>query len=478
MRLRLALLLLLAPLVLAACGGGGGGGGGDEPASQSGGSGAATVAPSGAELFVSANTDFQSDQWQNLEVLADRFPALKKALEDPDFQRDRDALGPEVALLVLRLQDFSNDAFIGLTQTSNEAKLRQLLERDRETPAVVEEIAGWQAFADKRDTLDRLKSARNAGTLADDALYADAVDGLPAERLFTFYLPGRPLADALTRQLEKNGQQGELPDIARVDWLSGALEAREDGVGLQFRAKGNAARQTTTFAPQLLDEVPAGVLALASFKGLDKAIDGVLKSPLVQQQLGGADQFLGETRDKLVELFANEAALYVRPGSPIPEVTLVFQVTDEQQTAATLDELVSKVGPALKAPPEDVELGGVPAKKLALGTVNLYYAAFDGKLVVTSATTGISDLHRGGTPVADDPLFQGAVDAAGMPDETSGFLYVNFDDLLPLLQGFADLSNEPLPPAVRANLEPLRSFLLYASEDEGEGVVHAFLGVD
>lgn len=476
MRLRLALLLLLAPLALAACGGGGGGGG--EPASQSGETGAASVAPSGAPLFISANTDFQSDQWQQLEALADRFPALKKALADPDFQTGRDALGPEVALVVLRLADFSNDAFIGLTQTKDEAKLRQLLERDSDSPAVVEEIDGWQAFADKRDTLDRFKSARNAGTLADDPLFADAVDGLPAERLLSIYVSGKALADAITSRLEKQDQAAELPDIARVDWLSAALETRDDGVALELRAKGNKVTETPTYAPQLLDQVPAGVLALASFKGVDKALDDLLKSELVQKQLGGADEFLGETRDKVIALFANEGALYVRPGSPIPEVTLLFQVTDEQQAAATVDELVTKVAPALKAPPEEVDLGGVPAKKLALGSVNLYYAAFDGKLVVTTATTGISDLHRGGTPVADDPLFQGAVDAAGMPDETAGFLYVNFDDLLPLIQGFADLGNRPLSPQVRANLEPLRSLLLYASKDEGEGVVHAFLGVD
>jgi hypothetical protein len=474
MRFRLALLLLLAPLALAACGGGGGG---NEPAGQ-GATGAASVAPSGTELFISTNTDFQSDQWQNLEALAERFPALKKALTDPDFQRDRDALGPEVALVVLRLADFSNEAFIGLTQTNDEAKLRQLLERDSDTPAVVEEIAGWQAFADKRDTLDRFKSARNTGTLDDDPVFTDAVDGLPADRLLSIYVSGKALADAIMKQLEKNGQQGELPDVARVDWVSAALETREDGVGLELRAKGKAAAETTTFAPQLLDEVPAGVLALASFKGLDKPLDSLLKSSLVQKQLGGADQFLGVTRDKVIALLANEGALYVRPGSPIPEVTLALQVTDEQQAAATLDELVTKVGPALKAPPEDVDLAGVSAKKLALGSVNLYYAVFDGKVVVTTATTGISDLRRGGTPVADDPIFQDAVDSAGMPDETSGFLYVNFDDLLPLIQGFADLSNQPLSPQVRANLEPLRSFLLYASKDEGEGVVHAFLGVD
>ncbi len=169
MRLRLAALLALLPLVLAACGGDGK----LEPAVGAGESGAAEVAPASSELFVSINTDFDSDQWKQLKEIAKRIPQLAEALDSEEFGQADDALGPETGLVAFKLEETEDDAFVGLTQ-GDESKLRTLV-NETDSDTVFEEIEGWQAFAGSRDLLDRLKRERNEGALADQDDFKAAV---------------------------------------------------------------------------------------------------------------------------------------------------------------------------------------------------------------------------------------------------------------------------------------------------------------
>src|SRR5205085_2219365 len=82
----------------------------------------------------------------------------------------------------------------------------------------------------------------------------------------------------------------------------------------------------------------------------------------------------------------------------------------------------------------------------------LFYAAFDGKLVITSAQTGISGLRDGGPRLKDDPTFKDAISAAGMPSATSGFFYLNLKDSIPLLESVAKLGGQTIPTTASGNL--------------------------
>jgi hypothetical protein len=96
----------------------------------------------------------------------------------------------------------------------------------------------------------------------------------------------------------------------------------------------------------------------------------------------------------------------------------------------------------------------------------VYYAAFDGKLVVTTTPAGIEGLRDGGAKLADDELFEDAAEAAEMPDETTGFVYVDADEAVALAEGLAALQGENLPNDVRENLEPLGTAVLYGARDD------------
>ena len=125
--------------------------------------------------------------------------------------------------------------------------------------------------------------------------------------------------------------------------------------------------------------------------------------------------------------------LYVRPGFLIPEVTLVTQVDDEQAAVATVDKIVKALAEYLPAAQHvnEVEIDGIDAKEVAVSPpVSVYYAAFDGHLVVTTSRDGIAQLRQDGDRLADDSSFKDALEQAGMPDETAGFAYVNLHDAI------------------------------------------------
>jgi hypothetical protein len=96
--------------------------------------------------------------------------------------------------------------------------------------------------------------------------------------------------------------------------------------------------------------------------------------------------------------------------------------------------------------------------------------------VVTIARSGIADLWGDGERLSDDPVFQDARDAADMPDETTGFAYVNLQDLVPFILGFAEGGD--IPEEVRNNLEPLRYLLLFGAQDGDTSTFGGFLGIE
>ena len=65
----------------------------------------------------------------------------------------------------------------------------------------------------------------------------------------------------------------------------------------------------------------------------------------------------------------------------------------------------------------------------------------------------------------------------GAEDETAGFVYVNIEDSLPLLENFAQTAGEPLPSEARSNAEPLRSALFYATAEQGKARLKGFLSI-
>ena len=231
---------------------------------------------------------------------------------------------------------------------------------------------------------------------------------------------------------------------------------------------------TDSYSADLPEKVPGDVLAYVSFNDLESAFsafrDAAAESdPEAESQLGMAEAFLGVSLEEdVLPLLSGEGAVYVRQGAIIPEVTLVTEIEDEDEAMATLDEIVqaaSGFAPHLGSP-KTVEIDGVEARELPVSPpMSLYYAAFDGLLVVTSSPEGIAALREEGDRLSDSEAFDDALDAAGVPDETRGFGYVDLQRAVPLFLGFAEAGDAATGEA-RGYLEPLQSLVFYGDQDD------------
>jgi hypothetical protein len=480
MRPRSFLSLLVLALVLAAgCGGDGGG------SAATGTESAATIAPATAALYVSIDTDFDSDQWDRLNGVLDRFPGKQRltemirqqlSQENVDFERDvKPALGPTVEIVLL---DFENEGrnVVGITKPEDEAKLRELLENADADDVVLREIDGWTAVAENDAVLDRVEQAADGDSLADSERFSDAMERLPDEALMKLFANGERATEALEKL-----QRRPIPErVGRFVMAAMAVEAEENGVRFIGYSRFDDARIGTPEIGALLELVPADAYAFVNFHGYDGELglaEEFRSEPELQSVLGEVERFLGVTLDDLTSLFDHEGILYIRPGALIPEITLVLEVDEERKALQTVDRLAERAG-ALGAAPRSRSIDGVEAKELSFGQFSLLYAAFDGRLVVTTQADGIADLNAGGDKLVDEDRYQDAREAAGVPDDEDVLLYFDLQKTVDIAEQIAQLADEPLPSDVRANLEPLRSLIGSGKLDPEDTTLRLFLQVE
>jgi hypothetical protein len=473
-----------ALLAAAGCGG--------STSGSSGGGNAAGIVPASAPIFVTVDTDLNSDQWNTVQGLLDKFPGKTKLLNQlrRSFEKDsgvtwedvKAALGPEVDVALLNFGAGTNA--VGLMQPKDADKWDALVKKHNATTKTPsdkiysEDVQGWTVIADSQAKLDLFKQQASSGDkLADDATYKDATAKLPDSALVTAYASGGKTTAALKRALQ--GVSGLSGGRGKLLWLAADGVAQNDGLKVDVFTKSTGATKTPgPYTAKLANVVPAGVLVYLSFNGegfdtssFQSAMNGLSGLP-------GAGQFVGILK-QLGPIFAHENALYVRPGAGIPEVTLVAQPDSAQQGIAAIDKLIATIAQSAGTPlkPKPLTIGSVKAKELNLGRFSIYYGLLGGKLVVTDAQQAFQDLQAGGQKFASDATFKEAQQAAGMPGQTNGFLYVNLKDSIPLIENLAQLGGSQLPAEVTENLKPLRTFVAWVSAKGGEGQATLFLEV-
>jgi len=454
----LSLLIVALALLAAGCGGS---------------TTAATGEPSGAEItpasavgFVSLNTDAGSEQWQQAIELLQKLPAREKLLgritgaladEDLDFARDiRPALGPTVDFAVLSRANGQTDV-VGMTQPADGAKLEALLRKGGK-PAVHAEIDGWTVFAEDEAALAPFRV--DGDKLQDSEPFSDAMAELPDEANAKAYFDGRAVPRALGRTAPG---LGTVP-VGDFDWVSAAVSSEQDGFKIEGAAKGRAG-ESKPFDRSLLEQIPSGALVAIAFNGGNtSALDQLRANPKLSRQSARLEELLGIGLQDLVGLLGGDAVLYVRPGSPDLEVTLLTKPENPKGLLRTIDRAVTRVSLFSGRPaPTRRRIGDVVVREVSLDRVSLYYGVRDGALIASTATAAFGDYS--GASLEDDPVFTDAAAAAKLPDDAAALLFVNVEDSLPVLQDLAREYAASIPPDVAANLEPLESFLGFSMPD-------------
>jgi Protein of unknown function (DUF3352) len=487
---RAVLLGLLAALTVVAAGCGGGGAQKGNASSSAG----ATMVTANALAYVTVSSDLGSSQWKQVDELSQRFPGRDKAIaqikkslsaQNVDYTADiKPALGSEVDFAVVNGATPSDVSYAALTKPDDPLRFRALvakLNRDSSgSGAVYRQLGnGWFALSKTQQMIDRVVETNESNSLAHDPTYNEGLTKLPSEALAKAYVNGPELATLLKQAVKQSGTSfdpSSLAGIDKLDYISASLSAESDGVRLRgaVSGSGSATLGGGEFTSKLMNGVPGDALAFLTFQGggLADQLQELMKNPQIAPGIQQFEQGLGVSVNDILDLFRNEVAFYVRPGTPIPEFTLVLESSDEQKAMGTIDKLFTRLGAAgMTKPCPATEEGGVTMKCVTISSLAVHYGASDGKVFITTGPSAVSEYKSAGNKLADDTDFKDAKAAAGMPDSTGGFIYVNLKDTIPMIETLAGLGGSSVPSDVSANLAPLRSLLAWGA---GSGDTRTF----
>ncbi len=477
-RTTFATALMTATVGLAAAGCGGGSG-----AASSGLGGAASVAPSDAIGFVALDTNVSSSQWQAVDGLLKKFPAQGDVLTalQQSFEKHaklswttdvQPALGSELDLIALPATGSATKRLlVGLTQPGDQSKLDALLKK-LDQGLVSAQIGGWTAFSDNQAALDAVQGA--TAKLADNNTYRAATAKLSVDALVRAYANGteaQQLLDSLGTQAQSAGATGVPFAWASADVVASGDGVRVNGYSRDGSLSGVSAYRrpvpTQPYASSLVDEIPSGAILVADFPVAPGQLESVDRAgpngPL--EKLFGADA--ATLASRLDAILGGESALYVRPGLPIPEVTLVTQPSDTAAATRALGDVLQ----ALK------QAAGAQAGGFNLGNIPVVHAVTGGQLVVSTSQQGLADFQSAGPKLSSDPSFKAAQQASNMPDQTTGFLYVNLASALPLLQTIGPFLGLNVPSTLQTDAGALRTLTAYGTRNGDEAAFTLFVQV-
>lgn len=437
----------------------------------------ASLAPADALAYASLTTNEGSDQWKKADRLLGLFPgardslldAIRGALSGEGLTWEGDvapALGPEVVVVAT-----AERKPIVLTKPDDPAKLAALLAQ-QDTETVIGEVSGWTAVAERQAELDAYRASLSKGTLATVDSFAEAMDGLPQEALARVWVNGAAFAagGGEADPLEAFGLGLQGIDLG-IDSLSAAVAAEEDGLLLSVAVKAPKAAGGTRYTLELVNRVPGDAVAALSFGGSQGTFDK-LRGTLGEIS-DGIESAVGVSLDRVFDALSGEGVLYVREGSEtMPEVTLVLSPPDADRAFATIDELVRKLAEEEGATVQTRHDGDLDVSEVETEGVILQYAMLDADtVIVTTGPNGIRDFRSTGEKLTATDGYTRAAKRVGLTELTRGFLYVDIDGVIPLVESLA--GPDALPPDAREVLGKLDSFILQA---DGDGSVTRLTG--
>ena len=413
--------------------------------------GGAAVAPADTAAFVALDTNMNSAQRQALDGLLAKFPGydtlvgkLQRGLEQKtglSWTNDvQPALGSEVDVAVLPTASSGKPDAVLLTQPSDPAKLAALLQKLSASggPAPVSaQVGGWTVVGDNQAAVDAVIGATSH--LAADSTYQDATNRLEQNALVDAYANG-PQARQLMSAL---GQAGA--GSGKLVWAAGDAVAASGGLRLDgfVRRDGTAPE---AYSSSLLDRIPADALALVDFQ----ADSGGAGTQVPASPIGAA-------LAKVAGTLGGESAVYVSAGSALPSLTLVTHPADPQAVLGALNDALSVAGKAA-----DGSASGGFSLGSILGKLQLVHAQVGDALVVSTSQQAVDAFTGAGPKLSADQTFRNAQQASGMPDQTTGFAYVDLKDALPLAQGLAALAGSTGSTAV-PDLSALHTLTAFGS---------------
>ncbi len=473
MRRLLATLAVLPVIALAGCGG----------ASTDEGSvpESASLAPADSVGFVTVVTDEGSSQWKNTAALLDLVPdvrdgalsSVESALGEEGVSWKDDiapALGPELVVVVTK-----DRQPILLVQPDDAAKLDALLERTDAETVHADMGDGWTALAQTPGGLAGYRASLEAGTLDGVEGFRADMDALPADTLARAWVDASSLTDE-ARSLAASVGTGATDGFdLGIDSLSAAVSAEDDGVLVALAFRGPKGTGTSSYEPALFARVPGDAVVAFSFGGTQGVLDQIEQRVDVDAISKQLERAVGVSLDGVLGALSGEGVVYVRPaGGSIPEVTVVLAPPNPKEALVTIDGMARNVAQQVDGRVEAAVDDGVDVTVVTANDVSLRYGMLDEDTVIaTTSASGIDGFVGSGSKLVETEDFTTAADQVGLSDRTRGFVYVDLDGLVSLVEQVA--GPDKVPAGARDAVERLDSFILQTDGDGSRTRATGFL---
>lgn len=501
-------LVVLAIVLL-----GGGGSSARPPATE-----AAQLVPGDALVYVHISTDAKRSVNQRAGKVAAKFPGYKTLRDDivrrlastgapVNFDRDvRPWLGKEAALALLNADSDTAGSLVLLDVADRKRAQAFVARSSASTPTstyhgvalrrsgdVTTAFIGHFLVIGQDATVRRAVDVRDGRrpALPSDAIYRRAIKGMPGGRVADAYASADGVSRLLAPQGGILGFVGTLLTNPALDGAALALTPEAPGARLwehsvldPKKAK-NSASPFQSFEPSLISDVPANAIAYLGITHLDRAIGplltlagsagGSIASLLSQAQKAISKQTGVNVQRDVISLFGGEVALAISPGNPAPILTVIAHTSNEKKTSAALaklqDPLAQLLAPAGAGPgaapafeSHDVG-GGVKAYGVRLSaTLEIDYAVFDGKVVISTGLAGIRAAREGGG-LDRSPDFKDVL--AKRPKRVTSVIFLDFNQLLDLAEQ-TGLNSSPSYARIRDDLRRVRTVGATTSVREAE----------
>jgi len=245
------------------------------------------------------------------------------------------------------------------------------------------------------------------------------------------------------------------------------------------------------FEPGLADEAGSRALGYVGVGDLGPALNEAIASAgATGQGLAGSVRQLAQSLKQqagidplkdLLPALGGQAALVAEPTASVPYASLIVDGVDEAKAAAALAALQKPLQQAVGAGErvtgfQSREVDGVDVHSVQLSpSVDLTYAVFDDKLVISTQPEGIEKVRSGGDNLADSDAYQDATDR--LPDRVSALVFVNLDEVFGLAQR-AGLATDPLYASLSEDISRIGSLGLAVTGSDSELRSQLFLAID
>ena len=459
---------------------------------------ATRLVPADALVYVHVSTDRDRESTAEAERLARRFPGFDRALKGlagrlsaPQCGVDAsDVEGKEAGLALLDAGGGQAGSLVLVDTGRDQSKARE-----RSCGSVQVVGVGDFLVIGQPQSLQRATdlAAGKGRALATDALYRAATDGLPAARVLDGWVTATGVQRLLAPQAGLLGAAGTLLDQPGLRGAAFGVTAEDEGARLTVTSMLDGKRRSGTFkpfTPSMAADVPDEALAYIGLAGLSTATTRLLGAAdggqlsalgplLARARTALSKQSGGRLDEDLLALFRREVAVAISPAVPAPILTIIARTEDEAATRRTLARLqkpLAKIlGPAGQPVPVWKELAGGTFQLTPVEGIEIDYAVFDGKLVLSTRAAGVDAVRAGGGRLADDDAYR-AVHGEAPSEPVTSLVFLNLDQLLRLGEQ-TGLNDSKAYLAVKDDLQRVRAIGARSTSDGRQSTAELLLSI-